>query len=147
MTRHINDAGLILIKTWEALRTIAYQDVAGIWTIGYGHTDAAGPPRVTAGMKITAIEAEKILRNDLAKFEKRVETLVTVPLNDNQFAALVSFDFNTGALGKSTLLKKLNAGDYTAVPRELAKWINAGGKVIKGLINRRAAEENLWKAR
>jgi len=64
--------------------------------------------------------AERILQNDLAKFEARVEQLVKVPLTDNQFAVLVSFDFNTGALHKSTLLRKLNKGDYAAVPGELA---------------------------
>ncbi|QMV27382.1 glycoside hydrolase family protein [Brucella sp. BO3] len=73
-----------------------------------------------------------------------VERLVKVPLTDNQFAALVSFDFNTGALDKSTLLKKLNKGDYAAVPVELMKWVNAGGKKINGLVNRRAAEAGLW---
>ncbi|MHC3939910.1 hypothetical protein ACI0FR_01214 [Paenochrobactrum sp. BZR 201-1] len=95
-------------------------------------------------MKINDQEADRILRADLAKFEKRVSDLVKVPLNDNQYAALVSFDFNTGALHKSTLLKKLNTGDYSAVPAELMKWVNAGGKRVQGLVNRRAAEAGLW---
>lgn len=95
-------------------------------------------------MKISEQEAVRILRADLAKFEKRVSDLVKVPLSDNQYAALVSFDFNTGALHKSTLLKKLNAGDYSAVPAELMKWVNAGGKRVQGLVNRRAAEAGLW---
>jgi len=144
MTRQINAEGLAHIKRWEGLRLSAYKDVAGIWTIGYGHTSAAGAPTVSAGMKITEAEAERILRADLAKFEARVERLVKVPLTDNQFAALVSFDYNTGALHKSTLLKKLNAGDYAAVPEELAKWVNAGGKRVQGLVNRRASEAGLW---
>jgi len=144
MARRINAAGLSLIQQWEGLKLTAYKDVAGIWTIGYGHTSAAGSPSVTPGMTITKAEASRILQNDLAKFEARVERLVTVSLTENQFATLVSFDFNTGALHKSTLLKKLNKGDYNAVPAELAKWVNAGGKKVQGLVNRRAAEAGLW---
>ncbi|WP_107327543.1 lysozyme [Agrobacterium pusense] len=144
MARRINAAGLSHIMQWEGKRLVAYQDVAGIWTIGYGHTTAAGIPRVREGMRISDKEAEDILKGDLRKFENRVNSLVKVPLTDNQFAVLVSFDFNTGALHKSTLLKKLNAGDYDAVPAELMKWVNAGGKRVQGLVNRRAAEAGLW---
>ncbi|KQW62849.1 MULTISPECIES: glycoside hydrolase family protein [unclassified Ensifer] len=142
--RRINAAGLALVKQWEGLKTKAYRDVGGIWTIGYGHTSAAGAPTVTPTMMITEAKAEEILRADLAIFEDRVSRLAKVPLTENQFAVLVSFDFNTGKLGKSTLLKKLNAGDYDAVPLELMKWVNAGGKRVKGLVNRRAAEAGLW---
>ncbi|WP_247996685.1 lysozyme [Brucella tritici] len=144
MARRINAAGLSLVKQWEGLKNTAYRDVAGVLTIGYGHTSAAGAPTVTPGMAIGDKEAERILKADLAKFEARVERFVKVPLTDNQFAALVSFDFNTGALDKSTLLKKLNKGDYAAVPVELMKWVNAGGKRVQGLVNRRAAEAGLW---
>ena len=144
MARRINAAGLSHIMQWEGKRLVAYQDVAGIWTIGYGHTTAAGIPRVREGMRISDKEAEDILKTDLRKFEDRVSRLVKVPLTDNQFAVLVSFDFNTGALHKSTFLKKLNAGDYDAVPAELMKWVNAGGKRVQGLVNRRAAEAGLW---
>lgn len=144
MVRRINAAGLSHIMQWEGKRLVAYQDVAGIWTIGYGHTTAAGIPRVREGMRISDKEAEDILKKDLGKFEDRVSRLVKVPLTDNQFAVLVSFDFNTGALHKSTLLKKLNEGDYDAVPAELMKWVNAGGKRVQGLVNRRAAEAGLW---
>ncbi len=144
MNRRINATGLSLVKQWEGLKTKAYRDVGGIWTIGYGHTSAAGKPAVEPGMAIAASQAEEILRTDLAVFEERVSRLVTVPLSDNQFAALVSFDFNTGRLHKSTLLKKLNAGDYEAVPLELMKWVHAGGKRIKGLVNRRSAKAGLW---
>jgi len=144
MARKINQEGLNHIKQWEGKSLVAYKDVANILTIGYGHTSAAGAPMVRDGMRITDAEAEEILRKDLGKFETRVENLVKVPLNDNQFAVLVSFDFNTGALHKSTLLKKLNKGDYDAVPGELMKWVNAGGKKVKGLVNRRSAEAGLW---
>lgn len=144
MARSINAAGLSHIKQWEGCKLVAYRDVAGVLTIGYGHTSAAGIPKVREGMRINDVEAENILKADLRVFEARVERLVKVPLTDNQFAVLVSFDFNTGALHKSTLLKKLNAGDYDAVPAELMKWVNAGGKKVKGLVNRRAAEAGLW---
>ena len=144
MTRRINAAGLSHVKQWEGKRNVAYHDVGGVLTIGYGHTSAAGVPYVKEGMRISDREAEDILRSDLGKFEERVERLVKVPLTDNQFAVLVSFDFNTGALHKSTLLKKLNAGDYDAVPSELMKWVNAGGKRVQGLVNRRSAEAGLW---
>lgn len=144
MERRINAAGLSLVKQWEGCELVSYKDVAGIWTIGYGHTSAAGIPFVKPAMRINSKEAEDILRDDLRKFEERVNRLVKVPLNDNQYAVLVSFDFNTGKLHSSTLLKKLNAGDYDAVPIELMKWVNAGGKKVKGLVNRRAAEAGLW---
>ncbi|GLU25544.1 lysozyme [Brucella sp. NBRC 12950] len=150
MARRINAAGLSLIKQWEGRKTTAYKDVAGIWTIGYGHTSAAGAPTVTPGMTTSKVEASRILLRDLAKFEARVEKLVKVPLTDNQFAVLSSFDFNTGELHSSTLLKKLNKGDYNAVPGELARWVKAtdpktGKKVtVQGLVNRRAAEAGLW---
>lgn len=142
--RKVNQEGVDLIKRWEGLELKAYTDSAGVLTIGYGHTSAAGAPKVYAGMTISEPEAEAVLKSDLSKFEERVSRLVKVPLTDNQFAALVSFDFNTGALHKSTLLKKLNAGNYEAVPGELSKWVNAGGKKLKGLVNRRAAEAGLW---
>jgi lysozyme len=146
MTRRINKAGLWHIQSWEGCKLTAYKDIAGVWTIGYGSTGK----HVKPGMKISPEEAEDLLRRDLDRFEKRVETLVKVPLSDNQFAALVSFDFNTGALHKSTLLKKLNAGDYKAVPSELMKWVKAkvNGKLttVKGLQNRRASEAEMWKS-
>jgi GH24 family phage-related lysozyme (muramidase) len=140
MTRRINAEGLSLIKKWEGRKLTAYRDVVGVLTIGYGSTGS----HVKLGMTITEAEAEALLRKDLSRFEERVSRLVKVPLTDNQFAALVSFDFNTGAIDKSTLLKKLNKGDYNAVPSELMKWVNAGGKRVQGLVNRRAAEAGLW---
>ncbi|WP_375154960.1 lysozyme [Ensifer sp. ENS11] len=133
MNRRINAAGLALVKQWEGLKTKAYRDVAGVWTIGYGHTSAAGAPAVTPGMVISEAQADDILRADLATFEERVLRLVKVPLSDNQFAVLVSFDFNTGRLGKSTLLNKLNGGDYDAVPGELMKWVNCRRQAREGV--------------
>jgi lysozyme len=144
--RKTNQAGIDLIKKWEGKENEAYRDPVGIWTIGYGHTADAGPPYPKAGMRISDKEAEELLKKDLGQYERAVEELVKVPLTDNQFAALVSFTYNLGAgnLKKSTLLKKLNAGDYEAVPAELAKWVNAGGKKLEGLVNRRKKEADLW---
>lgn len=141
MTRHINAIGLEKIKSFEGVRLKAYQDSVGVWTIGYGHTKNVRP-----GQVITQGEADQLLRDDLLDAERAVSSLVKVNLTDNQFAALVSFVFNLGAgtLQKSTLLRKLNAGDYDAVPREMLKFVNAGGKPLKGLVNRRAAEAGLW---
>lgn len=143
MTRRINAAGLALVKQWEGRKLLAYYDGGGVLTIGYGSTGK----HVKPGMRISEAQAERLLMDDLDRFERRVASLVKVPLNDNQFAALVSFDFNTGAIHKSTLLKKLNKGDYAAVPSELMKWVNDNGKRIQGLVNRRKAEGALWRSR
>ncbi|MCZ2328882.1 lysozyme [Bartonella sp. F02] len=147
--RRISKEGLALIKQWEGLRLRAYQDAVGVWTIGYGHTTKAGNPVVKEGMKITASQADGILRRDLAQFEHTVEREVFYSLTDEQFAALVSFCYNVGieAFCNSTLLKKLNKGDYEAVPAELQKWTRAGGKRLQGLVHRRAAEAGLWAKR
>jgi lysozyme len=139
--KQLNDEGLDLIKQWEGLKLEAYLCPAGVWTVGYGHTDTTRP-----NMSISKSEAERLLRYDLDRFIKAVNNLVKVDLTDNQFAALVSFCFNVGegAFKRSTLLRKLNTGDYDAVPSELARWNKAGGKVVQGLTNRRAAETGLW---
>ena len=146
MTRQISPHGLEKLKQWEGLKTKAYKDSGGVWTIGYGHTATAGEPKPRAGMVITAAEAESILLKDLTQFEAAVENNVKVKLNDNQFAALVSFAFNigTGAFKSSTLLKKLNKGDFDAVPAELMKWVHTGKTKNQGLVNRRRAEGYLW---
>jgi len=139
--------GLKLIKDFEGKRLQAYLCPAGVWTIGYGHTDAAGPPKVVPGMVITAREADEILSRDIRKYERAVNEAVTVYLSQNQFDALVSFCYNvgTGAFRKSTLVRKLNRGDYGSVPGELMKWNKAGGKELAGLTRRRRAEAALWR--
>jgi lysozyme len=138
--------GLALIKEFEGCELKAYRDAVGIWTVGFGHTAAAGAPAPKAGMTIMAAEAEEILKRDLAKYEKAVCGAVKVPLTQEQFDALVSFTFNVGPanLRISTLLKKLNARDYAAVPEQLKRWNKAGKKVLKGLTRRREAEGFLW---
>lgn len=92
----------------------AYQDTKGIWTIGVGHTSAAGAPQVYKGLTITAAQSDEILSRDLADCENHINDLVKVPLTQNQFDALVSFVFNVGwpTFAKSTILRKLNAKDY-----------------------------------
>lgn len=140
-------AGRAFIEKWEeggVAKLHPYDDGVGVLTIGFGHTSAAGPPPVVPGMTITAAQADAILSSDLGKVEADVNRLVTVPLSQLQFNVLVSWHFNCGGLGRSTLLRKLNAGDYAAVPDELAKWVMGGGRVLLGLQRRRAAEAKLW---
>ena len=143
----VSAAGINLIKEFEGVRLKAYKCPAGVYTIGVGHTSAAGPPVVKPGMEITNAQAMKILAQDLVQFEDGVEAAVKVPLSQNQFDALVSFAFNVGlgAFQKSTLLRKLNAGQYDAVPAELMKWTKAGGTELPGLVRRRRAEAALWR--
>jgi GH24 family phage-related lysozyme (muramidase) len=98
-------------------------------------------------MKITALEADALLQDDLRLVERAVQRIVTVPLNDNQFAALVSFTFNVGIgnLERSTLLTLLNRGWYEQVPAQLMRWDRAAnGEALGGLARRRAAEARLW---
>lgn len=151
MARTVNKAALDLIVEFEGLRTSAYPDPAHGWavpTVGVGHTTAAGKPAVYIGMKITEAEAYDILDRDLAEFAEHVSRAVKVPMNDNQFGALVSFTFNLGMgnLNRSTLLKKLNAGDYEGAAEEFGKWNRGNGKVMKGLTRRRAAEAALFRS-
>lgn len=139
--------GRSLIKEYEGLKLKAYLCPAGIWTIGYGHTSQAGPPSVEADMTITRAEAETILRSDLRKYEDAVDSAVTVSLKQHQFDALVSLCYNIGpsAFKKSTLVRRLNRGEYEAVPAELMKWNKAGGRELAGLTRRRRSEAALWR--
>jgi len=145
--RQINTETAALIRQWEGIRLHAYQDVAGVWTIGYGHTRG-----VKQGDVITNAQAERYFKEDWTEAAEVVDRLVKVDLTDNQFGALVSFVFNLGEprFRSSTLLRVLNKGDYAAVPGELARWNKATdpltGKLRRdqGLANRRAAEMGLW---
>jgi GH24 family phage-related lysozyme (muramidase) len=142
----INDSGVEIVKHFEGMRTTAYQDSVGIWTIGYGHTSMAGPPSVSPGMTITAAEAESILRQDLGVFEKGVADAASKSTSDDQFSAMVSFSFNVGlgAYRDSTLLKKHNAGDHAGAADEFLRWVYAGDQVLPGLQRRRNAERALY---
>jgi GH24 family phage-related lysozyme (muramidase) len=139
--RKTNSAGLELIKHFEGLKLKSYQDAVNVWTIGYGHTKTAKP-----GQAISEPEAERLLKADLHDAESAVNRMVRVPLTDNQFDALVSFVFNLGAgsFQRSTLLRKLNAGEYQVAANEFLKWNKAGGRVLAGLTRRRRAEQALF---
>lgn len=129
--------GLELTKEFEGLRLEAYQDSASVWTIGYGHVGGVSP-----GMSITPLRAQALLLNDLVSAEKIVNLYVSPQLSQCEFDALVDFVFNVGSghfLG-STLLKKLNAGDFTGAAQEFLRWDIAGGVKSAGLLRRRQAE-------
>ena len=140
-------AGLDLLTEFEGLRLKAYLDPVGIWTVGYGHTSAAGEPFVMPGLVITKDEAEEILKRDIRQYEEGVRKYVKVSLTQGQFDALVDFAYNAGvgALAKSTLLKKVNAGKFDEVPAEFMKWTKGGGRELPGLVRRRRAEVKLWR--
>ena len=138
--------GLALVKEFEGLRLKAYKCPALVWTIGYGHTSAAGAPIVSADMVISKENAEEILQRDMGQYEDGVRKLVTVGITQGQFDALVDFAYNAGvgALQKSTLLKKVNAEKFDEVPAEFMKWTKAGGRVLPGLVKRRQDERQLY---
>jgi GH24 family phage-related lysozyme (muramidase) len=140
-TGRINAKGLRLLKSFEGLRLRAYQDSVGVWTIGYGTTSGVRP-----GMVITESEAEELMKRDLRRFEQAVSDLVKVPLNSDQFSALVSFAYNVGegALASSTLLRLLNQRDYQGAADQLLRWDKAGSQALAGLTRRRKAERALF---
>ncbi len=142
----LNQAGLNLIKKYEGFRSHAYRDAVGVWTIGYGHTSMAGAPFVSPKLKISRQQGEKILARDAEKFARKIRPLITVDLSDNQFSALVSFAYNVGVGGfrKSSVLQRVNARRFDAVPHRLSLWVKAGGRTLKGLVRRRAAEGELF---
>lgn len=134
-----------LIKEFEGCRLTAYPDPAtggDPWTIGVGHTG----PEVKSGMTISQSIADAYLVKDAEHAADTIKRAVTVPLKQQQFDALVSFVFNVGSGNflKSTLLRKLNAGDYLGASLQLLKWSKAAGKEMPGLVRRRAAEQSLF---
>lgn len=143
MQKHTySEEGLALTKGFEGLRLVAYQDVAGVWTVGYGHTG----PEVSAGMTITEAQAETMLLADLADAIACVNCAVTVAISQCQFDALVDFCFNAGRGNflNSTLLRKLNLGDVDGAAAQFELWVHAGGEVIAGLVRRRKAEAAMF---
>ncbi len=123
---------------------IPYQDVAGVLTVCDGHTG----PDIVRNKTYTGEECDALLRADLKAVQAEVDSLVTVALSDYQRAALYSFVYNTGtdAFSRSSLLKKLNAGDKTGACSEMRRWVFAGGRKWKGLMNRRETERALCLA-
>ncbi|HEX5283951.1 MAG TPA: lysozyme [Bryocella sp.] len=137
-----SSVGLALTRSFEGLRLQAYQDSAGVWTIGYGHTG----PEVRAGQHINEAEADALLRADLGVAVKCVRQAVKFPLAQPQFDALVDFCFNAGRgnfLG-STLLRDVNRGDFASAVVQFGLWVHAGGHVLAGLVRRRAAEAAMF---
>jgi lysozyme len=139
--RQIGPAGLALIKKWEGCRLTAYKDIVGVWTVGYGSTG----PHVKQGLTLTQDQADKLLQDDLDRFEASVDKNAPTA-SQNQFDAMVSLAFNigTGAFEKSTLLRKLKAGDTAGAADAFLSWVNAGGRKVQGLVNRRADERRLF---
>lgn len=139
--------GLAHIKGWEGFKASVYLDAAGKPTIGYGHLIKPYESFTT----ITEQEASSLLAKDVASAEAAVNRGVKVPINQNQFDALVSFAFNVGngAFANSTMLKRINAGQYVEAANEFGRWvfITIGGKktVSNGLVNRRTADYNLFR--
>lgn len=148
MSRKMGSLGLALLKSFEGKSLTSYDDGVGVWTIGYGTTRINGV-KVTRGMTISDSQAEEYLRADLNSFEKTVNEVVKVPLNQNQFDALVSLTYNIGssAFTNSTLLRKLNARDYKGASDQFLVWNKGGGKVMRGLVRRREAEKKLFDSK
>lgn len=134
----ISEIGINLIKQFEGCRLKSYKCPAGIWTIGYGHTKD-----VKEGLVITQEQAEALLKHDLKIHCKNVSNLVKIPLKQNEFDALVSFEYNVGYgnFSKSTMLKLINSGNKKDASDEFDKWIYADGKPLNGLKVRRAKEK------
>jgi lysozyme len=152
----MSENGLELLKQWEGFELNVYKDSAGLATIGVGHlitkSEQSSGNIVIAGAPVqyanglTDQEALDLLSQDVQPAEQTVNNGVKVPLDQNQFDALVSFTFNVGggAFTSSTLLKVLNQSQYDQVPDQLRRWNKAGGKVVQGLVNRRENEVDLW---
>lgn len=143
----VNKAALDLIKEFEGFRAEAYRDPVGIWTIGYGTTDAAGvgiSPK--AGRVITEAEAEWYLQKTVDKFAAQITPAITAPINENEFGAFVSLAYNIGpgAFRKSSALRHFNAGDKAKAADSILLFNKAGGKVLRGLVRRREAERALF---
>lgn len=138
-----NDAGIELIKSFEGLRLKSYQDIVGIWTIGFGTTG----PEIVKGLEWTEQQCVDRLKKDLQKFEKAILAAVKVPMTSNEFAALVCWTYNvgSGAMSGSTLVKLLNKDTpKTEVADQFMRWNKAGGKEVAGLTRRRKAEQELF---
>jgi lysozyme len=140
----ISDEGLALIKHFEGCRLEAYLCPAGVWTIGYGHTRSVRDSDV-----IDQEAAEAFLIEDLEEFEGYVNSMTEVALRQHEFDALVAWVFNLGPgnFKESTLLNRINYGPISDVPSQIKRWNKAGGKVLEGLVKRRAAEAALWEGK
>jgi lysozyme len=139
-----------LIKRFEGVRLQAYQDSAGVWSIGYGLIRYPDGSPVMPGDTITQAQADAYFMTILNRFAQGVEDLLTVPVNENQFSALVSLAYNIGlsAFANSTLLDLVNQNpNDPAIRSQFMRWVYAGGQVVQGLVNRRTDEANLYFTR
>ncbi|WP_446324395.1 lysozyme [Acinetobacter sp. 1207_04] len=145
--KSVSTSGMALICGFEGLKLKAYDDGVGVWTIGFGTTIYPNGIKVRKGDICTEVQAKAYMAHDLKKFESAVNSAVTVPINQNQFDALVSLAYNigTGAFKESTLLQKLNESDYKSASAQFVVWNKGGGKVMPGLMNRRAVERKLFE--
>lgn len=136
------ESGINLIKKFEGCKLTAYLCPAGVWTIGYGHTEG-----VKKGDKITQDKAEELLKQDLSKFEDALNSY-GFAISQNQFDALISFIFNIGisAFRTSTMFKYLRKNQYVAAADQFNKWVYVNHKPSKGLERRREAERALFKS-
>lgn len=137
-----SEAARAMAKQFEGLRLASYQDLAGVWTVGWGHTGA----EVIGGATVSEEQAEALLGEDLERAARCVDRLVAVKINQNQFDALVDCCFNLGCASpaQSTLLKMVNAGDFDGAAQQFLRWNKAGGEVLRGLTKRRQAEAELF---
>lgn len=140
------ESALSLIREFEGLRTTAYKCPAGVWTIGYGHTEG-----VKEGDRVTEAGAWDLLRSDAERFAKRLTDVLTGngiagAINQREFDALVSFVYNVGigAFVKSSVMRFLKQGDHESAGDAMLRWVYAGGKVLQGLVRRRSAERRLF---
>lgn len=142
----ISRVGIDLIKRWEGCRLKAYRCSAGVLTIGYGHTSAAGAPKVVEGMVITQQTADDILVHDLVKYEAAVQKALTRSPNQHQFDACVSLCFNIGpgAFAKSSVARRFNDGNVQGAADAFLFWNKAAGRVLPGLEKRRADERQMF---
>ena len=138
----LSKTGIELLKHFEGCELKAYQDSVGVWTIGYGHTKG-----IYEGLEITQSEAEKMLQDELPEYEGYVTDKVVPMLQQHEYDALVCWVYNLGPtnLSSSTMLKKLNAGEFKEVPFQMKRWDKAGGQPLLGLTRRRNAEALLFK--
>tara|TARA_R100001198_G_C5166527_1_gene169291 strand:+ start:81 stop:542 length:462 start_codon:yes stop_codon:yes gene_type:complete len=138
----LSKTGIELLKHFEGCELKAYQDSVGVWTIGYGHTKG-----IYEGLEITQSEAEKMLVDELPEYEGYITDKVVPMLQQHEYDALVCWVYNLGPtnLSSSTMLKKLNAGEFKEVPFQMKRWDKAGGQPLLGLTRRRNAEALLFK--
>lgn len=147
----VSDQGLVTLAAHEGVVPAPYLDAVGVWTFGIGHTAAAGKPDPATMPKGMPVDFEAgirqafdVFRDDLPKYEAAVKKAVKVALAPHEFDALVSFHFNTGAIGRASFVRKLNAGDRRGAADGMLVWNRAGGKVLPALTKRREEERAMF---